>query len=65
MLTASLQSENERLRIKLSVLESRRQEALKGLFSTLVNFTKRAEVFSWSPELNDAKELFNKLVVEN
>jgi hypothetical protein len=57
MLTASLQLENERLRIKLSALESRRLGVLENLFSRLVYFTKRAEVFSWGPELNDVEEL--------
>lgn len=57
MLTASLQLENERLRIKLSALESRRLVVLEDLFSRLVQFTKRAEVFSWGPELNDIEEL--------
>ncbi|QYK04847.1 hypothetical protein [Shewanella zhangzhouensis] len=57
MLTASLQLDNERLRIKLSVLESRRLEVLEELFSRLTHLTKRAEIFSWGPELNDIEEL--------
>ena len=56
-LTSSLQLENERLRIKLSALESRRLEVLEELFRLLVELTKYAEMFSWSPVLDDVEEL--------